>query len=117
MHFADIQKVTLQVHVRVLDPDEWLRPEMLCQVGFRGDAGVSLATTAADVVLVPARLVDAGFAWVVTAEGKATRRPVKTGARMGDHVEVVDGLNLADKVIDGGRERISEGVCVRTQER
>ncbi|MCA8969117.1 MAG: efflux RND transporter periplasmic adaptor subunit [Planctomycetes bacterium] len=31
---ADIQKVTLEVQVRVLDPDGLLRPEMLCQVRF-----------------------------------------------------------------------------------
>jgi len=114
---ADIQKVTLQVHVAVEEPDELLRPEMLCQVRFRSPSGAeaSAGTRLDAVLLVPARLVDAsGSLWVLDADGRtARRRAVECGARRGDGVEVLSGLNLSDKLIDPGGARLEEGARVR----
>jgi RND family efflux transporter MFP subunit len=117
---ADIQKVTLQVHVLLEDADELLRPEMLCQVRFlsSGAGAAGAAATAMQSVLIPARLVqDGSSVWVVDGATRAARkRNVVLGAPQGEWVEVTSGLNVSDKLIDVGREGLKDGSLVRIRE-
>jgi RND family efflux transporter MFP subunit len=119
---ADIQKVTLQVHVRVEDGDALLRPEMLCQVRLlapaAGPDSAPVAGGAAPAgVMVPSRvLVDDRFVWTVDPEApRARKRPVDAGERSGEWVVIRSGLNVTDKVIDVGREHLEEGVKIRAR--
>jgi HlyD family secretion protein len=119
VHKADIQKVTLQVHVKLEDADTLLRPEMLVQARFlalggrAGAEGGAQADGEVSVVLVPARLVTDGSAWIVEgATRTAVRRRVELGAVRGELVEIRSGLNASDKLIDVGREGLSEGARV-----
>lgn len=86
-HEADLQKNTLQVKVRVFDPDPILRPEMLTRVKFMpasDAAAVSSNTeeTALRDVRVPASVVDAASdsyrVWVVAdrSNGRGVVRPI-----------------------------------------
>ena len=94
-----------------------------CGPGTRHLAFVSHAThlqrclgqirEAGETVLVPARLVQDGAVWLLDAGGRATRRRVTVGSRQGDLVEVTAGLNLSDKLVDVGRERLGEGTRAR----
>jgi RND family efflux transporter MFP subunit len=118
---ADIQKVTLQAHVRVLDGDELLRPEMLVQVRFlapepgEGDAAPAAAL---DLVAIPSRLVvDGARVWIVDGEsGRATLREVRLGAERGDQVLVEAGLDLSDELIDADPALLSEGARLEREE-
>jgi RND family efflux transporter MFP subunit len=122
---ADIQKVTLQAHVRVLAPDGALRPEMLVQVRFLAAAAPAGPGAAPDMVLFPARLLlrsdgeERNAVWVVDSDGRAQSREVRLGARHGDLVEARAGLNLSDKLVDEGRAGLAEGrrLAVRAAER
>lgn len=113
VHKADIQKVTLQVHVRLDDADTLLRPEMLVQARFlaTGGAGTSSETS---VVLVPTRLIDGDSVWVVdgATRGAAKRRIERGGAR-GELTEIRSGVNASDKLIDDGRAGLEEGARVK----
>ena len=121
---ADIQKVTLQVHVRIDDADEWVRPEMLAQVRFFGTAGAqsagqaNTASSAAQVVEIPARVVEGGhMVWIVDGvDGTAQIRHVELGSPSGEWVEVRSGLDISDKVIDSGRSGLQPGDHVRVEE-
>jgi RND family efflux transporter MFP subunit len=118
VHKADIQKVTLQVHVRLEDADALVRPEMLVQARFLASgAGAGAASRAATIVLVPARLlVDVNSLWLVEGASRtAVLRRVQVGARVGEEVEVQSGVNASDKLIDAGRERVREGVRLSVQ--
>lgn len=109
---ADIQKVTLEVQVRIDDPDGLIKPDMLCQVTLYGVApDTGSAATETRAVTIPARcLVEAGSVWVVDATtGLAARRSVRTGDRDGDDILVLEGLNISDKVLDGGRVEVTAG--------
>jgi multidrug efflux pump subunit AcrA (membrane-fusion protein) len=120
VQLADIQKVTLQVHVRVLDGDTLLRPEMLCTVRLLGDGGPASAPASGRTTafLLPARvLVSDQYVWTLDPEeSRARRRPVEVASRSGDWVLIRQGLNLTDKVIDLGKEQLDEGVKVRARE-
>ncbi|MEE2712087.1 MAG: efflux RND transporter periplasmic adaptor subunit [Planctomycetota bacterium] len=116
---ADIQKVTLEVQVRVVDPDGLLKPDMLCQVAVYRDADTDPSATRGAAVIIPSRcLATPDSVWVVDGvSGHATRRRVKTGRRSGNDVVVLEGLNVTDKVIDGGMSGITEGSRVRIEDR
>lgn len=119
VHKADIQKVTLQVHVRIDDADALVRPEMLVQARFLSSGSSNgVAETGATVTLVPARLLaDGNSIWVVDgATRTALLRRVELGARQGDEVEVKSGVNASDKLIDGGRDGLQAGARVTVKE-
>lgn len=114
---ALIDKVTLEIQVRILDPDHLLKPDMLCQVAvFRPDTGKGTSLSAP--VRIEARcLVGPDTVWVVDGQtGRATRRRVRTGPRSGQDIVVLEGLNLTDKVIASGLERLQKGAQIRIQE-
>lgn len=116
VHRADIQKVTLQAHVKLEDADTLLRPEMLCQVRFLS-TGATPSSSNTQRVRIPARfVVDGDSAWIVGADQTAVLRELELGAKVGDDVEVLAGLNLSDKLIDGGREGLRDGARVKIRE-
>lgn len=122
VHKADIQKVTLEIQVRVLDPDELLRPEMLCQVRFEGAARAT-EDTGADlegrVLLVPKSLVVDGTVWIFDPEGpRAKRRTVRSGATTraddgSEWVEILEGLDPSDKILEAPTGALRDGTLVR----
>jgi HlyD family secretion protein len=113
---ADIQKNTLQVKVSIKSPPPTLRPDMLVQVTF-----LALPSRdAADVekqslrLLIPKQLVELTegntHVWVADLAGKVARKKsIKLGRPSGDFVEVVQGLNPADRLIADGRQGLSDG--------
>lgn len=123
---ADIQKVTLQAHVRVLDGDELLRPEMLVQVRFLvpehepGSAGGAAgeATLDATRVSIPARLLLPGDrVWVVDGlSGRAAQRELRVLSRAGERAVIGSGLDLSHKLIDRGREGLRVGDRLAVEE-
>jgi multidrug efflux pump subunit AcrA (membrane-fusion protein) len=116
---ANVEKVTLQVHVKIAQPDAALRPEMLVEVAFQaseaaagpaGATGATSETPASHAVWIPARLIEEGSVWIVdAASGRAARRAVEVAQRDGERVLVTRGLDLSDKVIDGGRQGLAVG--------
>ncbi len=108
---ADIQKVTLEVQVAFLDPDDLVKPDMLCQVTVFGAEDSSSPTPVASAVRIPHRCVVSGDSvWLIdVTTGRAMRRRVKLGQRSGDTVVVLEGLNVTDRVIDGGTSALTEG--------
>jgi hypothetical protein len=68
--------------------------------------------TAVDAIAVPAAAVFAGAGgdtvWV-SRDGKATRQPVRLGVVGEDLVEVVAGLQVGDRVVVAGVDRVTQG--------
>src|SRR5262249_15845153 len=74
---ANRQKATVQIKVKVLKPDTYLRPEMNASVAFISDKKTETSThltSARPVVIVPAASIHDGAVFVYL-EGKAVRRP------------------------------------------
>jgi HlyD family secretion protein len=120
---ANVEKVTLQVHVRIDDPDEALRPEMVVETRFAlapaegaaaASGGAPAAGGASDAFWIPARLLDArdgtSVVWVVNgSDGRAALRRVTVARRDGERALISAGLNASDKLLDGPRDRLREG--------
>lgn len=118
VHEFDIQRNTLPVKVRVLDPDPALKPEMIGRLQFsspqtaqakpKGDLPQAVST------FIPANLVSADASeaklWVVRSDSRASQQTVKLGrGRKGELREVVSGISPADKIIVAGTEGLKEG--------
>lgn len=73
---ADIQRNTLQAKVRILNPDDRLRPEMICRVEFferstEGSNGQASTAELGLAIFVPqSSIVDASRVWVCDPETK-----------------------------------------------
>jgi HlyD family secretion protein len=88
---ADRSKATVQVKVKITNPDEFLRPDMNATVAFYNPAGSVRREDQKPAVVVPAGAVQEGAVFVVV-DGRARRRPVTTGGTSNGGIIVQTGL-------------------------
>ena len=106
-----VDPVTRAVFIRahVANQDDLLRPGMLLTV--------SLIRNRANVMVIPEEALipiqDKQFVFLVDEEDKASRAEVEIGRRRAGVVEVLGGLNLGDKVVIEGVQRLRPGSTVR----
>ncbi len=93
---ANRQKATVQVKVKVANPDEFLRPEMNASVAFLGKADSGVPGKAS--VFVPPAAIADGKVWVVSG-GMASQRDVKTGGNTPAGIRIDDGLQGGEELI------------------
>ncbi len=112
---ANRQKATLQVKVRVAQPDGVIRPEMNAKVTFLEPPSASAASAK---VLAPKEAVFSrdGRSFVFLVDrGTAIARPVRVGAEADGRVEIVDGLVGGESVVTRGVEALQDGQRVRVK--
>jgi HlyD family secretion protein len=111
---ANRAKATVQIKVKIAKPDEYLRPEMNASVAFISDEKPATASGPAPkpVVMVPSQAVKDSAVFVLL-EGKAVRRPVKTGAVSGSAVRIEQGLIGGEDVIVNPPAGLKDGDKVR----
>ena len=124
-HEADLQKNTLQVKVRVLEPDPVLKPQMLCRVRFLAAGGAPGPGAAAPTLLVPAECVrrDDGtgetLVWVVRdrrgRRGRSMPVPIVILEHAGEWVSVRGDLVPGDLLAVAG-ETLTRGGPVRIRD-
>ncbi len=89
---ANRQKATVQVKVKISNPDDYLRPEMNASVAFLSEEKpVAPGSAPAPRIVVPASAVKNDSVFVVLG-GKAVRRPVKVTATTSQGVQLSEGL-------------------------
>jgi len=110
---ANRQKATVQIKVKILKPDDYLRPEMNASVAFLSDEKPATSASAAKpVVLVPSSAIRDGAVFVLL-DGKAVRRSVKTGATAAEGVRIEDGLIGGENLIVNPPANLKDGDKVR----
>src|SRR5574341_1196603 len=104
---ANREKATLQVKVKVHEPDAVLRPEMNARVTFEEPPRPGQAAR----IFVPKESVVGGpedAAVFVVQEGKAFRRRVVLGSESGTNLEVVEGLRGGESVVVRGMALLAD---------
>ncbi len=117
---ANRQKATVQIKVKISQPDAYLRPEMNASVAFAAEeqmaekspGGAPGAAAAKPVVMIPAAAVRDGSVFVLL-DGKALRRAVKTGATSTQGVRVEQGLVGGEDLITNPPPGLKDGDKVR----
>ena len=113
---ANRQKATVQVKVKILQPDDYLRPEMNASVAFYSPEKAGAARTESKpVVTVPAAAVRDGAVFVVVG-GKALRKTVKTAGTSSQGVQVIEGLIGGEDLIVNPPATLKDGQKVRPKQ-
>lgn len=108
---ANRAKATVQVKVKIENPDEQLRPEMNARVNFLADAAPA-AAGGPSRALVPQTAVvrsgEAAFVFVVKGD-RVEQRTVRLGEASGSSYYVLDGLVGGEQVVTSGAEGLGDG--------
>jgi HlyD family secretion protein len=112
---ANRQKATVQVKVQILNPDEYLRPEMNATVKFLANENHKASTPEASGAFVPGAAVrdhDGKKVVFVAFNDKAVRRSVNViSQRSGGFV--VNGLVGGENVITAGPQDLKDGQKIK----
>lgn len=113
---ANRQKATVQVKVKVTNPDDYLRPEMNASVAFIDDAkSVTSSSSNKPVVYVPTSAVRDNAVFVMS-DGRAVRRTVRTGSVTSQGLRIEDGLFGGEDLIVSPPADLKDGAKVRRKQ-
>jgi HlyD family secretion protein len=115
---ANRQKATVQVKVKVLNPDDYLRPEENANVRFLSDQKSAAKQIVSSGAVVPgSALRDAGGKRVVLIafNGRAVQREVKLIAQRSDG-DLVEGLTGGEDVILNAPSDLKDGDKIRIKQ-
>lgn len=97
---ADRSKGTVMVKVRFLGKDSRILPEMSAKVAFLSRPTAPEEQKSRTAISQSAIVNKKGKAWVFLVQGnRVTETPVRLGGRIGDMVEVLDGVKAGDKIV------------------
>jgi HlyD family secretion protein len=115
---ANRAKSTVQVKVKVENPNEQLRPEMNARVNFLADKPSATENKSIARVLVPKTAIvkqdNSSFVFVVKGS-KVEQRTIRTGEESGDAYVVLDGLSGNESVAVAGVDKLRDGDRVKVQ--
>jgi HlyD family secretion protein len=115
---ANRAKSTVQVKVKVENPNEQLRPEMNARVNFLSDKVAASDNQTIARVLVPKTAVvkqdNNSFVFVVKGN-KVEQRTIRTGEESGDAYVVLDGLSGNESVAVAGVYKLRDGDRVKVK--
>ncbi|MBL8229918.1 MAG: efflux RND transporter periplasmic adaptor subunit [Bryobacterales bacterium] len=110
---ANRQKATVQVKVKVVNPDSYLRPEMNASVAFVSEAAQARSDAPSKpVIYVPEAAVRNGAVFIAL-NGRAVKRAVRTGATSSKGLRVDDGLIGGEDVIVSPPAELEDGARIQ----
>jgi HlyD family secretion protein len=114
---ANRSKATVQVKVKVLKPDEFLRPEMNSSVAFYapekpGEKSANQTSAAKPLITIPSSAVRDGAVFIIV-DGRAVRRQVQTSGTSQQGVTISNGLIGGEDLIVNPPADLKDGQKVR----
>jgi HlyD family secretion protein len=110
---ANRQKATVQVKVQILNPDDYLRPEMNATVQFVSDAPATAQTSTGVLVPTNALRSDGDHKSVLIAfDGRAVARSVRVISQRSDGY-LVDGLTGGETLIVNAPADLKDGSRIK----
>jgi HlyD family secretion protein len=113
---ADRAKATIQVKVKVLNPDDYLRPDMNATVAFYNPTPAGQNTETKHVIVIPEGAVQNGSVFVVV-NGHARKRPVTTAGNSEKGVLIQSGLVGGEELIVSPPANLKDGQRVEVRQR
>lgn len=112
---ANRAKATVQLKVKVENPDEQLRPEMNARVNFLAEGRPTEGKPSLRVLVPKAAVVRRdGSAFVFVVKGnKVEQRSIRLGDEVGDFYYVLEGLSGGESTATTGAEKLNDGARVK----
>jgi HlyD family secretion protein len=102
--------------VKVLNPDDYLRPEMNSSVAFVSEEKVAVVgAQARPVIMIPVAAIHDNAVFVMF-DGKAVRRAVKTGSTNSKGIRIEDGLIGGEDLILNPPATLKDGDRVKAKQ-
>jgi HlyD family secretion protein len=114
---ANRQKATVQVKVKITNPDEFLRPEMNASVAFLSDApkaGASAPVAGKPVVFAPPSTVRNDKVFIVL-NGKVIERAIRTSGNTQQGLRIEDGLIGGEDLVVNPPAELKDGMKVQVK--
>ena len=115
---ANRAKSTIQVKVKVENPDQQLRPEMNARVNFLADSAATNENSSSGRILVPKQAVvrvdNSAFVFVIKGD-RVEQRAIRAGGEIGDDYHVLEGLSGSESVALAGADKLRDGDRVKVQ--
>jgi len=111
---ADRSKATVQVKVRVLKPNSYLRPDMNATVAFYNDAKAESRGTERPLIVIPGSAVKNGSVFVVL-NGRARNHAVTTEGTSQNGVLIASGLVGGEDLIVNPPANLKDGQKVEVK--
>ncbi len=112
---ANRQKASVQVKVKVLNPDERLRPEMNAAVAFLSDEPAGAAPPGKPVVFVPPAAVRNDRVYLVL-NGRIVERAIRTSGNTPLGLRVEDGLIGGEDLVLNPAADLKDGMKVKVKQ-
>lgn len=109
---ANYAKATVQVKVRINDPDDALRVQGTAQVQFLREAANAGEST--PMIFIPTSALIAGADGAagkvfIKIDGKLRERTIRVGSKTATNVEVIEGLVEGDVIAAEGVDKLRDG--------
>ena len=106
---ADALTHTYDVRINVANTGHQLLPGMVASVKFTPEGSASLSGK-----LIPVTSVQKGsdgslFVWTIDKDSTVHRQKVTLGSTRGNYISVVDGINLGQRIVTEGYQKLSDG--------
>jgi HlyD family secretion protein len=112
---ANRAKATVQIKIKVENPDEQLRPEMNARVNFLSEEKIAQTKSAPRVLVAKAAVVrkdNNAFVFVVKGT-RVEQRSVRLGDESGEFYYVLEGLSGGESAATTGLEKLRDGDRVK----
>jgi RND family efflux transporter MFP subunit len=109
---ADALTHTYDIRINVANGDRKLLPGMVASVRFLSEGSQAIASKMIPMTAVQKNADGSLFVWKVNQDHKAHRATVTIGQTEGNYVLVIDCLNMGDRIVAEGYQKLSEGTKV-----
>ena len=109
---ADALTHTYDVRINVENNNRKLLPGMVASVKFIAENSQGITGKSLPVTAVQKDTDGSLFVWTVADDSTAHRAKVIIGANHGNHVAITDGLNMGQRIVTEGYQKLSEGTKV-----
>ena len=106
---ADALTHTYDVRINVQNDDRKLLPGMVASVRFIAGGSQSITGKSLPVTAVQKAADGSLFVWTVAKDSTAHRAKVAIGATNGNQVAISEGLDMGQRVVTEGYQKLSEG--------
>jgi RND family efflux transporter MFP subunit len=109
---ADALTHTYDVRINVQNADRKLLPGMVASVKFITEGSQGIAGKTLPVTSVQKSADGSLFVWTVVADSTVHRSKVSIGETNSNHVAIKDGIDMGQRVVTEGYQKLSEGTKV-----
>ena len=109
---ADALTHTYDVRINVQNSNRKLLPGMVASVRFIAEGSQGITGKSLPVTAVQKAADGSLFVWTVAKDSTAHRSKVGIGETNGNHVAITDGLDMGQRVVTEGYQKLSEGTKV-----